>query len=252
MGFSGGGSNVLLPHTHDGTVSQDGGPLDFNNVTQSQSSAGQVFYSDGTHLQQLAYPGVPAGETLTAAALSTAPSWAAGAAATQAVELLGSVELGAPNANLNLTFASTSFADVSSIDVYYSAFSLVSNDWNITINGLTATNYVIQRNRQINGSLTTDEVTRPNINTPVVEYAAGHMKIICMDPSTTAGSYNYMFFFGEQSGYDNTTAQDSYVWYSGHYSANTVTAIDEINIRVASGDLIQTGATCSAYKTNRT
>jgi len=34
MGFSGGGSNVLLPHTHDGTVAQDGGPLDFNNITQ--------------------------------------------------------------------------------------------------------------------------------------------------------------------------------------------------------------------------
>ena len=77
MGFSGGGSNVLLPHTHDGTVSQDGGPLDFNNATQSQSLAGEIFFSDGVHLQQLAYPGVPAGETLTAAALSTAPSWQA-------------------------------------------------------------------------------------------------------------------------------------------------------------------------------
>ena len=81
MGFSGGGSNVLLPHTHDGTVSQDGGPLNFNNITQSQSAAGEVFYSDGVHLQQLAYPGVPAGETLTAAVASTSPSWVAGAAA---------------------------------------------------------------------------------------------------------------------------------------------------------------------------
>ena len=79
MGFSGGGSNVLLPHTHDGTVSQDGGPLNFNNITQSQSAAGEVFYSDGAHLQQLAYPGVPAGQTLTAAAASSAPSWAAAA-----------------------------------------------------------------------------------------------------------------------------------------------------------------------------
>ena len=77
MGFSGGGSNVLLPHTHDGRVSQDGGPLNFSNITQSQSAAGQVFYSDGTHLQQLSYPGVPAGETLTAVAASTEPSWAA-------------------------------------------------------------------------------------------------------------------------------------------------------------------------------
>jgi hypothetical protein len=78
MGFSGGGSNILKAHRHDGTVVQDGGSLDFNNITQSQSSAGDVFYSDGVHLQQLAYPGAPAGETLTAAAASTAPSWAAG------------------------------------------------------------------------------------------------------------------------------------------------------------------------------
>lgn len=250
MPFSGGGGGQLSNHVHDNTPLQ-GGPLSFNGTTIGGMNAGDITFSDGAALQTLAYPGVPAGETLTAAALSTAPSWVSGAAASSAVELLGSVELGAPNANLNLSFASTSFADVSSIDVYYSAFSLVSDDWNITINGLTATNYVIQRNRQINGSLTTDQVTRPNINTPVLEYGAGHMKIICMDPSTTAGSYNYMFFFGEQSGYDNTTAQNSYVWYSGHYSANTVTAIDEINIKLASGNLIQSGATCSAYKTNR-
>jgi len=76
MGFSGGGSNILKAHTHNGLTVQDGGALDFDNITQSQSSAGMVFYSDGTHLQQLAYPGVPAGETLTAAALSTAPTWA--------------------------------------------------------------------------------------------------------------------------------------------------------------------------------
>ena len=78
MGFSGGGSNILKPHTHNGLTVQDGGALDFNDITQSQSSAGMVFYSDGTHLQQLAYPGSPAGETLTAAAASSAPTWAAG------------------------------------------------------------------------------------------------------------------------------------------------------------------------------
>ena len=84
MGFSGGGSNVLLPHSHDGRVVQDGGPLDFNSITQSQSLAGQVFYSDGVALQQLAYPGVPAGEILTAAAASTAAAAAASAATASA------------------------------------------------------------------------------------------------------------------------------------------------------------------------
>jgi hypothetical protein len=73
MGFSGGGSNVLLPHTHDGRVSQDGGPLQFNNVTQSQSAAGEVFYSDGTALQQLVLGA--ASDELRVNAGATAPEW---------------------------------------------------------------------------------------------------------------------------------------------------------------------------------
>jgi len=75
MGFSGGGSQ-LRAHTHDGTVALDGGALDFDNITQSQSSAGMVFYSDGTHLQQL--PVGSASDTLTVNAGGTAPEWAAG------------------------------------------------------------------------------------------------------------------------------------------------------------------------------
>ena len=105
MGFSGGGSNVLLPHTHDGTVSQDGGPLNFNNITQSQSAAGEVFYSDGVHLQQLVYPAVPAGETLTAVAASTAPSWAVAAASAETFAKWEEFVLGAPASSMTATFA---------------------------------------------------------------------------------------------------------------------------------------------------
>ena len=79
MGFSGGGSNVLLPHTHDGRVSQDGGALNFSNITQSQSAAGQVFYSDGVALQQLSI-GAPSDE-LRVNAGATAPEWYTPAAA---------------------------------------------------------------------------------------------------------------------------------------------------------------------------
>jgi len=80
MGFSGGGSNVLKSHTHDGTIVQDGGSLNMDNVTQGGLQAGDIVYSDGIHLQRLAYPVVPAGENLTAGAASTAPSWTASAA----------------------------------------------------------------------------------------------------------------------------------------------------------------------------
>jgi len=105
MGFSGGGSNVLLPHTHDGRVSQDGGPLNFSNITQSQSAAGEVFYSDGTALQQLVYPAVPAGETLTAAAASTAPSWVAPAGpGASAWTILGQTTLGVAAGSMDVTW----------------------------------------------------------------------------------------------------------------------------------------------------
>jgi len=73
MGFSGGGSNILKPHTHSSTILQDGGSLDMQNVTQGNMSAGSVTYSDGAHLQELGI-GV-AGQQLIVNAGATAPEW---------------------------------------------------------------------------------------------------------------------------------------------------------------------------------
>jgi len=141
MGFSGGGSNVLLPHSHDGRVSQDGGPLDFNNITQSQSAAGEVFYSDGTALQQLAYPGVPAGETLTATALSTAPTWVA-AAGGSLYEKIGSVTLGGTAATLGLAFAAVNQVDISRIAVVANFQKSVMNAVvYLNVNGISTATY---------------------------------------------------------------------------------------------------------------
>ena len=53
MAFSGGGSNILKNHTHDSTIIQDGGNLNFQNVTQGNMSAGSITQSDGVHLQEL-------------------------------------------------------------------------------------------------------------------------------------------------------------------------------------------------------
>ena len=92
MGFSGGGSNVLLPHTHDGRVSQDGGPLNFSNITQSQSAAGEVFYSDGTALQQLVLGA--ASDELRVNAGATAPEWYTPAAGASTWTLLYDSALG--------------------------------------------------------------------------------------------------------------------------------------------------------------
>jgi len=80
MGFGGGGTLQTLPHTHDSNIANDGGSLQFNNVTQGNMAAGDITYSDGSHLQVLTYPAIPAGETLQAVAASSSPAWVAAAA----------------------------------------------------------------------------------------------------------------------------------------------------------------------------
>jgi len=81
MGFGAGGSGALPNHEHT-LIPLDGGPLDLAGVTVGSMNAGDITFSDGAALQQLAYPAVPANETLTAVALSSSPSWTAAAAGT--------------------------------------------------------------------------------------------------------------------------------------------------------------------------
>lgn len=106
MGFSGGGGSQTLPHTHDSNIANDGGALQFNNVTQGSMAAGDITYSDGNHLQTLAYPAIPAGETLSAPALSTAPSWAAGGSGAAGWEFVEEFVLGSTTVFFPCTFAS--------------------------------------------------------------------------------------------------------------------------------------------------
>jgi len=87
MPFSGGGGGQLTAHVHDNTPLQ-GGPLNFNNTTIAGMGAGDITYSDGNALQTLTYPAVPAGESLQAVALSTAPSWVASAGATVTTQVI--------------------------------------------------------------------------------------------------------------------------------------------------------------------
>ena len=53
MPFSGGGGGQLTNHVHDNTPLQ-GGPLNFNNTTIGGMNSGDLTYSDGAALQQLA------------------------------------------------------------------------------------------------------------------------------------------------------------------------------------------------------
>ena len=250
MGFSGGGSNVLLPHTHDGTVAQDGGALNFNNVTQSQSSAGQVFYSDGVHLQQLAYPGVPAGETLTAAAASTAPSWAAATPATGTFELVDTVELTGTASFIESTFTSISGSDISCIQVVYDLKKDAGGvDFSLQYGSggaLVTTQYYT---RCFNlGSVTTVALNNTASwllqRNPNNRHQGGVAHIYVADPSMVA-SNNDMIFTSTGSNSDPTPQ------ISGGTRDGTETSIDRVRILISAGSL-QIGSKMSIYRLNRT
>jgi hypothetical protein len=188
MGFSGGGSNVLLPHTHDGRVSQDGGPLNFSNITQSGSAAGEVFYSDGTALQQLVYPAVPAGETLTASALSTAPAWVAGAAATSTWTELASVSV------TNSALSSGTITAMTQLDVWIKSANTASQNTAMTFNN-TASSY--NNNQWVDSTLAT---------------AAGTSEIPIYGANTSNETFIHMSIFNPSSGVIG------YTWTGSNFS----------------------------------
>jgi len=73
LGFSGGAAGQTKPHTHDSLIVNDGGSLNFDNITQASLTAGDITFSDGTHLQRLAI-GNPS-DSLVVNGGGTAPEW---------------------------------------------------------------------------------------------------------------------------------------------------------------------------------
>lgn len=137
MGFGGGGSSETRPHTHDSNIANDGGALQFNNVTQGGMAAGDVTYSDGNHLQILAYPAIPAGETLTAAAASTAPSWV-GAGGGGIWEFVEEFTLGVTQPDFDCVFASAiDLADYNVMCQWWIKNEIFSNNMEMRFNGQT-------------------------------------------------------------------------------------------------------------------
>jgi hypothetical protein len=245
MGFSGGGSNVLLPHTHDGRVAQDGGPLNFSNITQSQSAAGEVFYSDGVALQQLAYPGVPAGETLTAAALSTAPSWVA-AGSTAGVELITSATQAVSDPYFTISFAPVTQATTGKFfGVCTGAKTNTSNNVLMYINGLTTSTYQYNWNEMDIGTLSSGYSSGSQWQV-VRNYAGGTSTNFTIWFEIIFNTYADNIQFSTTS-----TTQDRGKTTSGTNTTAGQTSLSEVEFYQQNGaGNIEAGTFCAIYKTN--
>jgi len=238
MGFSGGGSNILKAHTHNGLTVQDGGALDFDDITQSQSSAGMVFYSDGTHLQQLAYPGSPAGETLTAAALSSAPSWgAAGGAFTN--------EGSDTEAVLTTQLQVSGLSDKDFFQVFYNistnASSTDPTHFGVRLNGSSAANYGSVKVQAVNAaSPTTAEVnggTYWRISANLYNYAVNTCMGVITIYKSQPGQLGAGAMYRAESANTSNAVQE-WVTYSSGINASITGAITSIELMVENASIL--------------
>lgn len=203
MGFSGGGSNVLLPHTHDGRVSQDGGALNFSNITQSQSAAGQVFYSDGVALQQLSIGA--ASDELRVNAGATAPEWYTPAAASATwTELVNETVSGGA---ANLTGSWLGSYKVLQIFVY--SDSVAANPSGITWNSDNSTSYQgVHSSGAWSGERSTDYTNSSTAefvwSSMTVYNLASHIKLINVSSTLSSGGAGAPSFYQSWNMWNNT------------------------------------------------
>ena len=244
MGFSGGGSNVLLPHTHDGTVAQDGGPLDFDNVTQADLTAGDVVYSDGAHLQRLAI-GSPA-QQIQVNAGATAPEYFTPAAGGSTVTLIATTTLGAPASNITVTgFTEPQAGNSKFFGTCDTQKANSSNELLMRINGITTGTYSSTNFYNLSGT-TSSSFSSGNSKLQIVPNNYGSnsstwFEIIC---NQVTDELQYKII--------STTESDS-IWQTGTNSTAAQTALTEIDIYFGNGaGSLAAGSVLSVYKVSNT
>ena len=105
MPFNGGGGGSLPAHEHT-NIANDGGPLDFNNTTVGSMNAGDLTYSDGAALQQLA---IAAPDDQLRVSAGNIPEWFTPVAVAGVWTKLADVTLGAVGDIDSGTFAAYDF-----------------------------------------------------------------------------------------------------------------------------------------------
>jgi hypothetical protein len=238
MGFSGGGSNVLKPHTHDGTISQDGGALNMDGVTQGSLTAGDLVYSDGSNLQRLAIGG--SGQSLTSS--GTAPQWSAASGAI--MELVGYTTLGADAASINLSFAAINITDFSRLLVIANLQAQGANPGSyLQVNGISTSTYN-QEGIYVTGGATSNLSSSAKTGWDIGKWQIGANQLHIISLTSNAVDDRLQCYYEEaaNSGINigmgwNTTASQ--------------TSINEVEI-FGSGGNLTAGSSLTVYRQNVT
>lgn len=237
MGFSGGGSNVLKPHTHDGTISQDGGALDMDGVTQGSLTAGDMVYSDGSNLQRLAIGGV--GQSLTSS--GTAPQWVAASGA--ASELIGTATASGSTSFIEVTFTAIPEGDIGYIYGLYSGDSSGGQGSELVVNNVV-TGYNQQGITVTGGAASYPNITNEthfdldNSNLGQEETAYFNLKINPYDEKLSLIAW--------------TVGDNPALAYNCGKNTGTWTEYNAVRVRTADGSNIPANTVLEVWKMNNT
>jgi hypothetical protein len=236
LGFSGGGTNVLKPHTHDGSISQDGGSLNMDNVTQASLTAGDTVYSDGSHLQRLAI-GTP-GQSMTVSG-SNIPSWTSASGA--ASELIGTATASGSTSFIEVTFTAISEGDIAYIFGVFSGESSGGQGSELVVNGVTS-NYNQQGIVVTGGAATYPRIIGEthfdldNSNLGQDETAYFNLKINPYDDQLSA----VMWTVGDNPGLAYNCGKNTGTW----------TEYNAVRVRTADGANIPANTVLEVWKMN--
>ena len=136
MPFSGGGGGQLSNHVHDNTPLQ-GGPLDLAGVTIGSLNSGDLTYSDGAALQQLA---IAAPNDQLRVSAGNIPEWfTPGPAASVWTELVNTKVVGA-SVNIDVSWLGT----YNILKIFFYGATVGNNKTGIDFNSDNGTNYTAQ------------------------------------------------------------------------------------------------------------
>jgi len=184
MGFGGGGGAQLTNHVHDNTPLQ-GGPLNFNNTTIGGMNSGDLTYSDGVALQQLAI-GAPNDQIRVSA--GNIPEYFTPAAASATWTELAAVSV------TNSALSSGTITAMTQLDVWIKSANTASQNTAMTFNN-TASSY--NNNQWVDSTLAT---------------AAGTSEIPIYGGNTSNETFIHMSIFNPSSGVIG------YTWTGSNFS----------------------------------
>jgi hypothetical protein len=247
MGFSGGGSNILKPHTHDGNIAQDGGALNMDGVTQGSLTAGDLVFSDGANLQRLAIGG--SGQSLTSS--GSAPQWSAASGAV--MELIDYTRVTANTTTIDTTFTNIDGDDMTELYCVTSggnggfSVGLQIRDQAGTL--LTGSDYSNHGYTIVNGTQTiinSAGATESNFQV-VPSTIEPHLAIMHVSLGRVGGSGVV-----GQTRFESLVCGSSGVAHIGGYNniSPRITGISGLKLGVSANDAIENGTYFAIYKLN--